>query len=463
MSEHYINAVEDYLIDGLQFKMPPGGSYVISRKNCTFYPAGSAIYSASNGTKLIRINLSSSTEWLDPQTVRLSFRLNNKDAAVGHQLRTIGGPYSFFSRVRLLAGGTMVEDIMDYSRVHNMFSELSGDNAKRNEDIEGFGVNASDITTYSINSIPGIKPGSSKTVCTKLLCGLFNQIKYLPMQYIQLCLEIELDSNPTAAIIKGVEVGGGTYTVENTSTDWTIDDVKILADTVILDSSLQNSYTSHLLEGKSLPINYTTFVSQSHIMTQQPNYSVNIVRSFTRLKSIFINFYADATNDAQTDGVNIKAEAGDNTANLNADFVLKTWNRFYNPQSRLAVNDRYSSINELEWHISVGSLTFPVFPCSSTAQSLYRLKQALGITNSSFHAMNLTYAKYVNNTFILGLDLEKICEVGFTGINTKANDLITISTKWNGVLNNVLPLKMYAVLCADQILEIRDGGCTVFD
>ena len=78
MSEHYINAVEDYLIEELSFKMPPGGSYVISRKNCTFYPAGSAIYnSATNGTKLIRIKLSNSTEWLDPQSVRLSYRLNN--------------------------------------------------------------------------------------------------------------------------------------------------------------------------------------------------------------------------------------------------------------------------------------------------------------------------------------------------------------------------------------------------
>ena len=70
MSEHYINSVEDY----------PGGSYAISRKNCTFYPAASAYCSAANGTELIRINLSSSTEWLDPQSVRLSYRLRNTGA-----------------------------------------------------------------------------------------------------------------------------------------------------------------------------------------------------------------------------------------------------------------------------------------------------------------------------------------------------------------------------------------------
>ena len=85
---------------------------------------------------------------------------------------------------------------------------------------------------------------------------------------MQLCLEIELDSNLTAAII---QPGAATFIDANTSTDWFIDDVRMLADTVVLDSSLQNSYTAHLLEGKSLPISYTTFVSQSHILTQQPN------------------------------------------------------------------------------------------------------------------------------------------------------------------------------------------------
>ena len=468
MADHYINSVEDYLIEGLQFKMPPGGSYVTSRKNSTFYPSGASFYSASSGTKLIRVNLSSSTEWLDPQSIRLSYKLHNAGAGT-RVLRTIGGPYAFFSRVRLLSGGVMVEDIMDYNRVHNMFSELSSSNAKRNEDIEGFGINTGDISSYVVDSYPGIVPGGYKTVCTKLLCGLFNQIKYLPMQYIQLCLEIELDSNNTAGIIEGNAVGP--FTPENTSTTWYIDDVKILADTVVLDSSLQNSYTSHLLEGKSLPINYTTFVSQSHIMTQQPDFSVNIVRSFTRLKSLFISFYAEPSVGVQTDKVNIKAggnasaaDGGGNLGNDNMDFVLKTWNRFYNPQSKLKPVDRYSSKYELEWMVSIGSLVFPVFPCASTSQSLFRLRQSLGITNSSFHAMNLTYVKYTNNTFILGLDLEKVCEMAFTGINTKANDLITIRTKWGDVTDsNILPLKLYCTLCSDMILEIRDGGCTVFD
>ena len=69
---------------------------------------------------------------------------------------------------------------------------------------------------------------------------------------MQLCLEIELVSNPTAAII---QPRAAIFTDANTSIDWAIDDVKMLADTVVLDSSLQNNYTAHVLEGKSLLIN----------------------------------------------------------------------------------------------------------------------------------------------------------------------------------------------------------------
>jgi hypothetical protein len=71
------------------------------------------------------------------------------------------------------------------------------------------------------------------------------------------------------------------------------------------------------------------------------------------------------------------------------NIALKPFNRFYNPQSQLAPADRYSTQYELEWQVSIGSLTFPVYPCRSTAESLYKLKQALGIVNSSFHVMDL--------------------------------------------------------------------------
>ena len=71
----------------------------------------------------------------------------------------------------------MVAAILDYNRVHNLFSELTSANTKQIGDIEGFGIDGSDLNTLSVNEFPGISPGGYNTVCTKLLCGLFKQIK----------------------------------------------------------------------------------------------------------------------------------------------------------------------------------------------------------------------------------------------------------------------------------------------
>ncbi len=44
------NGVEDYLIDGLSFKLPPGSSYITDRKKVTYWASGSNIYKPESGT-----------------------------------------------------------------------------------------------------------------------------------------------------------------------------------------------------------------------------------------------------------------------------------------------------------------------------------------------------------------------------------------------------------------------------
>ena len=73
-------------------------------------PQGGNQYSV-NGVKVIKINLTGS-DWLDPSTVRFMFTINNGSlAASGQYLRVLGGPWSFFRRLGVLCGGTVIEDI----------------------------------------------------------------------------------------------------------------------------------------------------------------------------------------------------------------------------------------------------------------------------------------------------------------------------------------------------------------
>ena len=61
--------------------------------------------------------------------------------------------------------------------------------------------------------------------------------------------------------------------------------------------------------------------------------------------------------------------------------------------------------------------------------------------------------------------MEKVLEAGWTGLNTRAGDLLTIKFKYTQSFDatNLGADRMHVVLHSDQILEIRDSGCAVFD
>ena len=64
--EQYAHSIEDHLVDSLKYKLEPGASYVQSRRSVSWFPQGSAIYSSTYGTRLVRISINSTGEWLDP-------------------------------------------------------------------------------------------------------------------------------------------------------------------------------------------------------------------------------------------------------------------------------------------------------------------------------------------------------------------------------------------------------------
>ena len=77
MVDSMANSVEDYLIEGLSFKLQPGASYVTDRRSVNFFAAGSNVYTSASGARVIRINLTGDS-WLYPATVRVSFTLVRK-------------------------------------------------------------------------------------------------------------------------------------------------------------------------------------------------------------------------------------------------------------------------------------------------------------------------------------------------------------------------------------------------
>ena len=116
--------------------------------------------------------------------------------------------------------------------------------------------------------------GHSRRIGMKLCSGLLNQTKMLPIRYCPLELELEL-VNAVGDCQRG-------------STAWNISDIQVKADLCTLDNDLENSYAKHLFEGKALPINYSTYISQSQT-TNHFDFTVNVARAVTRLKSVFLS------------------------------------------------------------------------------------------------------------------------------------------------------------------------------
>ena len=95
------NAIEDHLIDSISFKLAPGASYVTDKRSVSFFPQGSNIHKPEAGTKVIKLALTGTGEWLDPSTVQLQFQLRNDEEK---QLFVAGQPHSFSAGLGLCAG-----------------------------------------------------------------------------------------------------------------------------------------------------------------------------------------------------------------------------------------------------------------------------------------------------------------------------------------------------------------------
>ena len=300
MVEAIANGIEDKLINGLSFKLNPGASYVVDRRSVTYHPQGSNIYKPSAGTKLIRIVLTGDN-WLDPSTFRVMFDVNNDDTIAAKQLRVIGVPWCFFRRMRVLCAGQLVEDIMDYNRIHEMMHILIANESRDNDAAEAFGNlwgKDKDMNAWSFRGIPG---GQKLTVLFKPLSGILSQNKMLPIRYAPVTLELELVDDANEPIVSSVT--GNTvndFKADNTSVSWSITNVQVKVDVCTLDNALDNSYAQHLLSGKSLPISYNTFVSQMQTVAGQDAPSINVSRALTRLKSVFITLNKNFVNTYTT-------------------------------------------------------------------------------------------------------------------------------------------------------------------
>lgn len=442
--EAHVNAVEDHLIESLQFKLPPGASYVVDRRYVTYFPSGGNSYSPV-GVKVIKIPISGDN-WLDPSSVKLFFTLTNTTATAGNFLKPLSGPWCFIRRWRTLCGGQVIEDIDYYHRTYEMFHQCLPAEKRINDEIEYYGDTDPNNETIGKANVVGEIPAAAnaldknnrRNVMFSPLSGLLNQPKYLPLRYCPITFEIEIVGNYEDAVKEPGATGGTAV-----STEWDISNVQVKCDILTLDNGLDNEYASHLLSGKTLPISFNSYITQvQSTVSSQTDFSVNVSRAITRLKSIFVSLYRDEKTGT------------DNSTKT------KECNYFYHP-----MRGGYRFDREIEFQIQIGSKLMPEYPIRSLAEAFSHLRKALGILSSSFPTLNMTVRKYSHNQFFIGIDTEKVISAGYTGLNTRAGDLMSLRFKNCGDPNdaNNTPQRLYTTLHYDAVLTLTESGVMILD
>ena len=403
--ETFIAGSEDRLVDGLHFGSRNTASYVTARRAATFHPSSASSWKPS-GVRLMRFNLADVAGWLDGGTMRLIFTITNNKAN-GTLQPIVDSPASMLRRVRVIANGSAVlEDIEEYGRVYQLFSEMLPAQRRYNNISESWGATNVTGTLNGPFTVDAIPADSSRQVCVTLLSSFLSQGKMVPLSMVPITIELELDDADAAFSSSG--------------NDWEITRPRLVADVCDLDQALANSYAKHILDGKSLPF-YTRglYSLRAAVPSGSSLFSLPIARGFTRLSTIYVTLWDGATG--------------------------KWVNSFTHPnagESNIEVND------QLQWNITLGAERWPTFNCESTQESFYRLRLAQQAHQGTDNAK-----------FVIGQSFEKAPGGGArTGVNTRSGAQLTLNFRNLGATTLV-----HVVLHYEQIVNVSAAGAEVLN
>ena len=80
--------------------------------------------------------------------------------------------------------------------------------------------------------------------------------------------------------------------------------------------------------------------------------------------------------------------------------------------------------------MQIGSKLYPEYPIKSHAEAYYQLRITIGHISPSAHNFAIKPHAYRSNKFVVEIDPENVLEARFTGLNTRASDLLTVTCKY---------------------------------
>ena len=435
-----LSGSEESLLSSLDFSLPPTANFVQNRRLVSYYPSGASNFSPQ-GVRVARFNINGQS-WLDPASMRITGTITNKSATTTLQLAD--GPHLLVQRMRVYMSGNCVEDIDFYGRSHQLFRRvLQNTNFIINDAVESGTQQYAEGQPGAVQpslSNQVIAPGKSVQFNLTPLLGLLACGKMLPLRYGGLSLELTF-ADAESAVTTG------------SSTTYDIEGLSIRCAVSKLDSALEASYASLLMQNRALTIKLTSFSTLTSVLPAgSSEMDVSLVRAFSRLNALFITWQGSSAGDTPP------ANKHDGVSFLNpALFVVGG-----TTGAGVVCHDE----SKMSWDVQIGSLKWPETPCSSIPESFSLLRQACAVHDESLRTLSITPNSYKTTGFVVGVPLSTSPGAAFTGLNTRAGDLLTVRARGmqpDNTINGASGGRCYITMLHDVVIELREGSVSILD
>ena len=415
--ETHVAGSEDRLLDSLTFGGKSTASCVTERRSCTFAPQSGGNF-ATNGIRLLRFNLADQLGWLDAGTLHLAFTLTNNHSA-NALTPIVDNPESMFRRLRVIASGSCeIENIEQHSRVNQMFNMLlpSARRILQHRRDLGWSVTASNLRQPNPMDPSPIPHVASRRVMTPLLSTFLSQGRWIPLSMVPVVLELELDDAASA--------------FDGTANNWTVTRSALLAAVCSVDQALMNSFSKHVLDGKSIPYSFHDLYSLNASIADQTQFSLAINRGFTRLNTVYFSFIRTGEKESTF---------------------------FYHPlEGAEAPTD---AIDIMKYNCTLGGDRYPQFDVECVQEQYYRLRLA-SLMHTGTDSFSMSSLGFRKDGAIFAMNLEKAPgTAGHTGDNTRSGSQLTINLQQCGAH----AAQIHVILPFDCVLSVSAAGCELLD
>ena len=100
------------------------------------------------------------------------------------------------------------------------------------------------------------------------------------------------------------------------------------------------------------------------------------------------------------------------------------------------------------------------------AETAYYLRRTLSYMSPDQDAFGISYKRYREDKFVIGISFKKMSDTNFTGYNTKSSgSLLVFKLKWTNrpLTTDEDAREVFLHMVSESVLELRESGSVLYD